>query len=117
MNKKGNIMLSLLFFVMALGVMVIFISPINAFLDLAQQSDSLNCKGFIYNGNLGHVLSFNNTSDGGASGSPMACLSLKLYLPYLLLTFLIGGLAAVLGNKAGSLFGFGSTASTPDMFG
>ena len=107
-NKKGNIMLSLLFFIMALGVMVAFISPINSFLDLAQQSDSLNCKGFIYDGDSTHTLSFNSTLDGGASGSPMACLSIKLYLPYILLVFLIAGLMAVLGGKAGNLVGVGS---------
>jgi len=111
MNSKGNIMLSLLFFIMALGVMVVFISPINSFLDLAQQSDSLNCKGFIYNGNSNHTLSFNSTLDGGASGNPMACLALKLYLPYLLLVFLIAGLSSVLAGKAADWFGFSEPAS------
>ena len=108
MNKKGNIMLSLMFFLMALGVMVAFISPMNSFMDMAQQSDALNCKGFIFDGgDATHALSFNNTSNGGNSGNPLACLSLKLYLPYILLTFLIGGLAAVLGGKAGEMFGIG----------
>lgn len=105
MNNKGNIMLSLLYFIMALGVMVAFISPINSFLDIAQQSDNLNCKGFIYNGDSTHALSFNDTLDGNQSGSPLACLSLKLYLPYILLVFLIGGIMAVLSNKAGEMFG------------
>jgi len=109
MNRKGNIMLSLLFFIMALGVLVVFIAPMNDFLDLAQQSDSLNCKGFIYSGDVNHTLSFNSTLDGGASGSPLACLSLKLYLPYILLVFLIGGLTSVLGNRAGAMFGIGGS--------
>ena len=103
MNKKGNIMINLLFFIMGLGVMIAFISPINSFLDLAQQSDGLNCKGFIYDSNVSHTLSFDNQSNGGASGSPIACLALKLYLPYILLVFLIGGVAAVLGNKTQQL--------------
>ena len=107
MNKRGNVILGLLFFIMALGVLVVFISPINDFVDLMQQSDSLNCKGFIYNGDSTHTLSFNETSDGGASGSPLACLSLKLYLPYILLVFLVGGLSAVLAGKAGDWFGVG----------
>lgn len=113
MNKKGNIMLSLLFFIMSLGVMVAFISPINEMLDLAQQSDSLNCNGFIYNGDANHALSFNSTSHGGASGSPLACLAIKLYLPYILLVFLIGGLSAVLGGKAGEIFGVGGSNESP----
>jgi len=112
-DKRGNIMLGLIVFIMALGVMIAFISPINSFLDLAQQSDAMNCKGFIYNGDSSHVLSFNNTLHGGASGSPIACLTVKLYLPYLLLVFLIGGMSAVLGNKAESMFGFGGGSDQP----
>jgi len=111
MNKKGNIMINLLFFIMGLGVLIAFISPINSFLDMAQQSDQLNCKGFIYDGNASHPLSFNNVSDGGQSGSPIACLALKLYLPYLLLIFLIGGVAAVLGGKSEQL-AFGTEPAT-----
>ena len=107
MNKKGNIMINLLFFIMGLGVLIAFISPINEFTDLAQQSDSLNCKGFIFDGNENHTLSFNSTLDGGASGSPIACLALKLYLPYILLVFLIGGLASVLAGKSEQFFGTG----------
>lgn len=108
MNNRGNIMLGLLFFIMALGVMVVFISPINDMLNLMQQSDSLNCKGYIYEGNVNHTLSFNSTLNGGASGSPLGCLAFKLYLPYIILTFLIGGLAAVLGGKAIDWFGMGN---------
>lgn len=105
MNNRGNIMMNLMFFIMALGVMIAFISPINSFLDLAQQSDALNCKGFVFNGNTNHTLSFNATLDGGSSGNPLACIALKLYLPYILLIFLVGGLSLVLANKASSLFG------------
>ena len=105
MNKKGNIMISLLFFIMGLGVLIAFISPINEFVNIAEQSDGLNCKGFIYDSNVTHTLSFNNVTNGGASGSPIACLALKLYLPYILLVFLIGGLAGVLGGKSDQFFG------------
>lgn len=102
---RGGIIMSLLFFIMGLAVMVSFISPINEMLDLAQQSDSLNCKGFIYNGNVTHPLSFNNVTNGGQSGSPGACLFLKLYLPYLLMAFLIGGISLVLGGRGAELIG------------
>jgi hypothetical protein len=104
-NKKGNIMINLLLFIMGLGILISFVSPINSFLDLAQQSDQLNCKGYIYDSNVSHPLSFDNLSDGGASGSPIACLTLKLYLPYILLVFLIGGLAGVLGGRSEQFFG------------
>jgi hypothetical protein len=109
MNKRGNIMLGLLFFIMALGVLVVFISPMNDFIDLMQQSDSLNCKGYIYDGDASHPLSYNGTLTGNVSGSPLGCLAFKLYLPYILLTFLIGGLAAVLGGKANDWFGLGGS--------
>ena len=108
MNKKGNIMISLLFFIIGLGVLIAFISPINSFLDMAQQSDGLNCKGFIYDGQVNHTLSFNSTIDGGASGSPISCLTLKLYLPYILLIFLIGGIAGVLSGRTENMFFGGS---------
>ena len=103
---RGGIILSLLFFLMALGVLVAFISPLNEFLDMAQQSDALNCKGFIFNGDVNHSLSFNDTLHGGDSGSPLACLSLKLYLPYIFLVFLVAGLSAVLAGKGEDLIGY-----------
>jgi len=105
MNNKGNIMINLLFFIIGLGVLIAFISPINEFIDEAQTSQNLNCKGFIYNGDNSSTLSFNATANAGASGSPIACLTLKLYLPYILLVFLIGGLAGVLGGKTEQFFG------------
>lgn len=113
MNKQGNIMLSLLFFIMALGVLVAFIGPINDFLDIAQQSDNLNCKGFIYNGDSTHTLSFNDSLHNNASGSPLACIALKLYLPYILLVFLIGGLSSILGGRAGEAFGLSGSSEQP----
>lgn len=111
MNNKGNVILSLLFFIMSLGVLVAFISPINDILDLAQQSDNLNCKGYIYNGDATNVYSFNETLDNNASGSPLSCLAIKLYLPYLLLVFLVAGISAVLAGKTSDWFGMGSSES------
>jgi len=106
MNHRGNIMINLLFFLMALAVVMVFISPMSDFLDLAQQSDSLNCKGFVYDGSVNHTLSYNSTLHNGASGNPLACLSLKLYIPYILLAFLIAGIMFLMANKAGETFGF-----------
>lgn len=107
MNNRGNIMLSLLFFILALGVMVAFVSPINDFVDISQQSDHMNCKGFRYDGSTTHALSFNESKNNNQSGSPLGCLAVKLYLPYILLVFLIGGLASVLGGRGAELIGLG----------
>ena len=102
---RGGIILSLMFFLMGLGVMIAFISPINSFLDMAQQSDGLNCKGYIFSGNENHTLSFNSSLHGGNSGSPLACIALKLYLPYILLVFMIGGISSVLGGRGAEIMG------------
>ena len=110
MNKKGNIVLSLMFFIMALGVVIALIGPINQILNMAQQSDSLNCKDYIFNGDSTNALSFNSTLHGGNSGSPLACLAIKLYLPYILLAFLIGGIAVVLSGRGENIF-FGPSES------
>ena len=107
MNNRGNIMLNLLFFLMALVVVVMFISPMNVFLNTAQQSDNLNCKGYIYGGNANHTLSYNSSLNGGNSGSPIACLAISLYLPYILMVFLIAGVANILANR-GDFFGLGA---------
>lgn len=108
MNKRGNIIFGLMIFLMGLAVMVMFISPINDMIDIAQQSDNMNCKGFIYDGNVNATLSYNSTLDGGNSGSPLGCLAIKLYLPYLLLIFLVGGIARVLAGKGAEMFGIPS---------
>jgi len=52
-----NVMMNLLFFIMGLGVLIAFISPINSFLDMAQQSSALNCQGYVANGNVNDTLS------------------------------------------------------------
>ena len=103
MNNKGNVMINLLFFVLSLGVVIAFISPINSFLDMAMASNNLNCQGYIANGNVNDTLSFNSSLNDGSSGSPVGCLALKLYLPYILLVFLIGGVTAVLSGKSDQL--------------
>lgn len=105
MNRKGNIMLNFLFFIMALVVVIVFIGPMKEFIDMAQGSDNLNCRGYIADGNPNNRLSFNQTLNGNSSGSPIACLAIKLYLPYILLVFLIGGVSKLLYDQSGDAFG------------
>jgi len=103
----ANVILSLLFFMMGLAVLVAFISPINSMLDIAQNSQNLNCYGFInpQSGDVNDTLSFNATKNGGNSGNSLTCIAIKLYLPYIFLIFLVGGLALILAGKAGSMLG------------
>ena len=111
-NKRGNLMINLLFLVFAVAVVVVFITPLKVFTDMAQQSNALNCYGYIYNGNANHTLSFNSTLNGGNSGSPLACTAISLYLPYILLVVLITGVAKVLYDRSSS-FVDGSNTFSP----
>ena len=96
MNNKGNVMINLLLFLMGLGVLVVFIAPMNAFIGIAQGSNSLNCKGYIDSDatNAGNY-SYNSS----IATDSLSCLAIKLYLPYILLVFLVGGLLKVLYDK------------------
>jgi hypothetical protein len=95
MNNRGNIMLNLMFFLMGLAVLVIFISPISAFIGIAETSNNLNCPGYVYNGNPNATLSYN----ASLNSSSLTCLAMKLYLPYIVLACLIGGVSALLYNR------------------
>lgn len=99
MDKKGNLIVNLFFFIFAVGMLVTFISPLMTFVNIAQQSDNLNCQGYLYNGDNSSSLSFNSTLNGGQSGSPMGCIAIKWYLPYIIIVFLITGVASVLYNQ------------------
>ena len=92
-------MVNLLVFVLAVGVMVAFIPVFVTFINLSQQSNFLNCAGYIHNGNAANPLSFNSTLNGGESGSPLSCIAIRMYLPYLLMVFLIAGVAKLLYNQ------------------
>ena len=96
-------MMNLLVFMMALAVMVMFISPMKTFLDIAQQSDMLNCPGYIHNGVVNATLSYNSS----LNADRLPCLAIKLYLPYIFLVFLIAGVGRLLYDKGLDFFGGG----------
>ena len=92
-NKRGQmIMINLLFLFMAVATVVALIPAFNTILQMAQQSDGLNCPGYSYQGNAAHTLSYNSS----LQTSTLACLSVALYLPYILLAVLIGGVSRLL---------------------
>lgn len=96
MNHKGQvIMIQLLLFVMTIAVLVALIPALNSLLNTAQQSDSLNCQGYYYNGNPNHTLSYNSS----LASNTLACLSIRLYLPYIILLVLIGGASKLLVDR------------------
>ena len=97
MNNQGqmNIMIGLLFLVMTLMVLVALIPVINEMLNVVQQSDSLNCNGYRHNGDVNNTLSYNSS----LATNTLACLAIRLYLPYIILVVLVGMVAKLLANK------------------
>lgn len=102
MNNKGNIMINLLFFLMGLAVLIVLISPIKSFLDIAQGSNFLNCPGFI-DANARPAQNYSYNSSKPSEG--LSCLSVKLYLPYLFLVFLIAGVGKLLYDRGTDFMG------------
>ena len=95
-NKGGQmIMINLLFLFMAIAVVVSLIPALSTILNMAQQSDGLNCPGYVYGGSASHPLSYNSTIESNT----LACLSIDLYLPYILLAVLISGTTRVLSGS------------------
>jgi hypothetical protein len=89
------IMINLLFLVMTIAVLVALIPALNSLLNIAQQSDSLNCPGYKLNGNASDPLSYNSA----LASNTLACLAIQLYLPYIVLAVLIGGVSKLLVSR------------------
>ena len=93
MNQRGQVMLiNLLFLFMTIAVMIALIPMFNTMLNMAQSSTALNCNGYYYNGDVNNTLSYN----ASLPSNVLACLSISLYLPYILLAVLIAGVSRVL---------------------
>jgi hypothetical protein len=93
MNKRGQVMMiNLLFLLCTVAVMVALIPEFNTLLNMSQQSNALNCDGYYYNGDVNNSLSHNATLPTNV----LACLSISLYLPYIIMAVLIAGVSRVL---------------------
>ncbi len=96
MNKKGQVMMiNLLFLLMTVAVMIALIPQFNILLNMAQQSDFLNCQGYFYQGNPNSTLSYNVS----LPSNTLACLSIDLYLPYIIMAVLIAGVSRVIMGR------------------
>jgi uncharacterized membrane protein len=92
-NKQGQmVMIQLLFLFMTIVVTVALLPGIKSIMDVAQASDNMNCQGFIYNGDPNATLSYNSSLETNQT----ACIAIDLYLPYILLVVLIGGVSRIL---------------------
>ena len=93
MNSRGQVMIiNLLFLIMTIAVMIALIPQLVTLLNMAQQSDYLNCKGYSYEGNSGHTLSYNDSLESNL----LACISIDFYLPYIIMAVLIAGVSRVI---------------------
>lgn len=93
MDKKGSLLdlpINLLMIFIAITFLVALIPAFAEMQDTAQQSDSLNCVGFKYNGDANAVLSYNATI---GTKSSIGCMAIKLYIPYIVLGVLVAGVA------------------------
>jgi hypothetical protein len=100
MNNRGSLMElmpNLLIFFMVLATLVALLPGMSSLLENAQNSQSLNCVGYTYNGQPGNVLSYNSTI---GSRSTIGCLALQLYIPYIVLGVLIGGVGYILYGRS-----------------
>jgi len=92
-NNRAQVMIiNLLFLVMTIAVMVALIPQLTTLLNMSQQSDYLNCKGYSYNGNPNSVYSYN----ASLKSNTLACISVDLYLPYIVMAVLIAGVSRVI---------------------
>lgn len=99
-NKRGDmghLMVALIMGFMAVAMLVSLIPGFVEILDVAQNSEGLNCKGYTYNGDASNVLSYNATI---GTKSTIGCLGIKLYLPYLVLAVLLGVVMYILYDKS-----------------
>jgi hypothetical protein len=99
MNRKGSLMdlpVNLLMLFIVVCFLIALIPGFVEIIDTAQQSNSLNCAGYTYNGDPANVLSYNSTI---GTKSTIGCLALKLYIPYIVLGVLIAGVALILYGR------------------
>jgi len=99
-NNRGqlNLLVGLLLGFMVVTILVTLLPGFVSMLSMAQNSENLNCKGYVdSDGTDG-----NQTYNASMGTSTMACLAMKLYLPYLVLSVLIGLVMKILYDKQSS---------------
>ena len=102
MNKRGqsglmDLPINLLMLFIAVTFLVALIPAFVEMQDMAQQSTSLNCVGYTYNGDALSVLSYNSTI---GTKSSIGCMAIKLYIPYIVLGVLIAGVAIIFYGRS-----------------
>lgn len=92
-NKRGQLIITnLLWLFIVVAVMIALIPQFNTLLNMSQQSDYLNCRGYYYNGDPNSTYSYN----ASLPSNTLACLSINFYLPYIVLGVLIAGVSKLM---------------------
>lgn len=111
-NKRGQglmaLPVNLLMLFIAITFLIALIPAFSEMQDMAQQSTSLNCVGYKYNGdpNYGTAsqdpLSYNATI---GTKSSIGCMAIKLYIPYIVLGVLIAGVSIIFYGRQQAVTG------------
>ena len=103
LNKRGSLMdlpVNLLVLFISITFLIALLPAFTEMQDMAQQSSSMNCAGYAYNGDAGNVLSYNATLAAGGHTSTIGCLAIKMYVPYLVLGVLISSVAMIFYGRS-----------------
>jgi hypothetical protein len=98
-DKGGSLMqmpINLLMLFISITFLIALIPGFVEMQDMAQQSDNMNCKGYV--DTLDPTLSYNSTI---GTKSSIGCMAIKLYLPYIVLGVLIAGVALIFYGRSG----------------
>lgn len=90
------IMVNLLIFAMTILVAVALLPVLKTTLDIAQQNDALNCEG--YKDTKAVAGGTNYSYNASLETQTLACVAIDLYLPYILLVVLVGGVTWILSS-------------------
>lgn len=98
MTGLMNIPINLLWILIILAFLIGLTPAFVTFINMEQQSNFLNCPGYVYNGDATSSLSYNATI-GTTTGTTIACLAINLYIPYIMLGVLLASVAYILYGK------------------
>lgn len=101
MNNKGqmgfgSVVVGILFAFIAITMAIMFLPGLTSVVDMGKDSSSLNCVGYVHNGNVNDPLSYNATI---GTKSTIGCLGLTFILPYFILGVLVAAVGMIIFGK------------------
>ena len=108
-DKRGaglmDLPMNLMMLFVAITFLVALLPGFVDIIDMAQQSDNLNCAGYKYDGCDVDTCVYSYNSTIGTKSS-IGCMAIKLYIPYIVLGVLIAGVALIFyGKSTGEIYG------------